>query len=146
MLALIDSKIGVRKGFIEHILIEDSLVNTIFYGACHRVSRDELIFGYNYNHFRMLIRQLSHETGVTFLGYRPYSFRRGGASWEFKLNGSTDRAFHRGRWVSLNAAKLYLTEALASVGTHLLPEGITARYADAKVKLSGFGVVGSRLL
>ena len=97
---------------------------------------------FNYVSLRALIRELSAETGVSHMGYRPYSFRRGGASWDFRKHGSLDRAFQRGRWVSLSAAKLYITEAYATVGTLALPDKILNVYPDAKCKLGVFGFGG----
>lgn len=147
VLRLINTKIGIRKGYDEFIEIEDPLVARVFFGFCRSTELDGFVFPLTYNHFRGLIRSLAVETGLVGFGYRPYSFRRGGASWDFRLHGSIDRAFHKGRWTSLNAAKLYLTEARANVGTHLFPVELHARYFAAKASLSGFvGVVGSSSL
>ena len=58
----------------------------------------------NYHEFRAIIRLLINKFDLHSLGLLPYSFRRGGASFDFRRFGSFDRAFNIRRWASYNSA------------------------------------------
>eukprot|EP00438_Fugacium_kawagutii_P007517 Skav231098 [mRNA] locus=scaffold2525:251187:253990:- [translate_table: standard] len=45
--------------------------------------------------------------------YRPYSLRRGGATFYFQHHGQLDRLLIQGRWQSSRTARLYLNEGMA---------------------------------
>ena len=45
--------------------------------------------------------------------FRPYSLRRGGATWLFQLSGSMGQALLKGRWSSTRVAKIYMSDALS---------------------------------
>lgn len=46
-------------------------------------------------------------------GFRPYSFRRGGATHLFQETGSMEVALLKGRWNSTKVAKIYLSDGLS---------------------------------
>ena len=46
-------------------------------------------------------------------GFRPYSLRRGGATFFFSKHGSLDRILLQGRWMAARTARTYLNEGLA---------------------------------
>ena len=53
-------------------------------------------------------------------GFTPYSFRKGGATYDYDTHGSLDRTMFRGRWKHLKTAKVYILSAKAlSVEIHL---------------------------
>ena len=45
--------------------------------------------------------------------FRPYSLRRGGATWWFPKHQNLDRILVQGRWSALKTARIYLNEGLA---------------------------------
>ena len=45
--------------------------------------------------------------------FRPYSLRRGGATFWFNRHGSLDRILLQGRWMAAKTARTYLNEGLA---------------------------------
>ena len=45
--------------------------------------------------------------------FRPYSLRRGGATWWFSKHQSLDRLLIQGRWAAQKTARIYLNEGLA---------------------------------
>ena len=47
--------------------------------------------------------------------FRPYSLRRGGATWYFSKYNSLDRVMVMGRWQAARTARLYLNESLATL-------------------------------
>ena len=45
--------------------------------------------------------------------FRPYSLRRGGATWIFQKTGSMEVALVKGRWSSNRVARIYISDALS---------------------------------
>ena len=69
-------------------------------------------------------RKLFSDT-VTALGledyqYRPYSLRRGGATFFFNKHGQLDRLLIQGRWQSAKTARLYINSGLAILAENQL--------------------------
>lgn len=56
----------------------------------------------------------------TFL-FRPYSLRRGGATFWFSRHGNFDKLMQLGRWQALRSARLYLNDGLAMQASLKLP-------------------------
>ena len=54
-------------------------------------------------------------------GFRPYSLRRGGATWWFSRHGSLDRILIMGRWAAPKTARIYLNDGLAVLAELKLP-------------------------
>ena len=60
--------------------------------------------------------QFSHtlnQLGFSSLDFRPYSLRRGGATFYFRQHGSFDRLLIHGRWQTSKTARIYINEGLA---------------------------------
>ncbi len=53
--------------------------------------------------------------------FRPYSLRRGGATYWFARHGAFDRLMVQGRWQSLKTARIYINEGLAVSAELKLP-------------------------
>lgn len=53
--------------------------------------------------------------------FRPYSLRRGGATFWFSKHGSLDRILLQGRWMAARTARTYLNEGLAVLAEMQLP-------------------------
>jgi len=53
--------------------------------------------------------------------FRPYSLRRGGATYWFSQHQSLDRLLISGRWASAKTARIYINEGLAMLTTMHLP-------------------------
>ena len=51
--------------------------------------------------------------GLEQFGFRPYSLRRGGATWWFSKHHSLERILIQGRWSAVKTARIYLNEGLA---------------------------------
>ena len=54
--------------------------------------------------------------------FRPYSLRRGGATFWFGRHASLDRIIALGRWAAVRAARLYINEGLALLATLKVPK------------------------
>ena len=60
-------------------------------------------------------------------GFRPYSLRRGGATFWFQRWGSLDRLMVLGRWHAVKTARIYINEGLAILAELKLPWNPTNR-------------------
>ena len=63
--------------------------------------------------WRALFSECLTSLGLESFGFRPYSLRRGGATWWFSKHQSLDRILIQGRWAALKTARIYLNEGLA---------------------------------
>ena len=54
--------------------------------------------------------------------FRPYSLRRGGATFWFAKHGSLDRILLQGRWMAAKTARTYLNEGLAVLTRIKIPQ------------------------
>ena len=56
-----------------------------------------------------------------------YSFRRGGATWDFVVAQNIEQTLLRGRWASTSTARIYLQDAAATL-SHLQITGDQKQY------------------
>ena len=74
--------------------------------------------------WRKMFNDLISVLGMDAFQYRPYSLRRGGATFYFQKHGQLDRLLVQGRWQSSKTARLYLNSGLAILAEqqlHLAP-------------------------
>ena len=60
--------------------------------------------------------------GLESFQFRPYSLRRGGATFWFSKHGSLDRLLIHGRWQAPKTARLYINNGLATLAEMKIPE------------------------
>ena len=63
--------------------------------------------------WRALFSESLNALGLSSFEYRPYSLRRGGATWWFSKHQSLDRLLIQGRWAAHRTARIYINEGLA---------------------------------
>lgn len=80
--------------------------------------------------FRSLFRKILDELDISALNLRPYSLRRGGATYEMQSHGLMERTLIRGRWKNSNVARLYICEGLAMLPR--LTMSLRAKFQVAK--------------
>eukprot|EP00438_Fugacium_kawagutii_P014624 Skav234625 [mRNA] locus=scaffold171:83113:87878:- [translate_table: standard] len=73
--------------------------------------------------WRKMFNHMLSSLELDSLEYRPYSLRRGGATFYFQRHGQLDRLLVQGRWQSSKTARIYLNDGLAIL-------------AESQVKLS----------
>ena len=89
-------------------------ISTEGQGFCSSAARWRTLFATG-------IRELHLQT----YDFRPYSLRRGGATWYFSKFGSLDRVMLMGRWQAARTARIYLNESLATLAEmHFAPQKI----------------------
>ena len=70
------------------------------------------------SHFDAYLRRFK----IQELGFRPYSMRRGGATWILQSTGSMELALLKGRWGSHRVARIYIADGLSKLPDLLLPD------------------------
>ena len=73
--------------------------------------------------WRALFNECLTALKLVDLQFRPYSLRRGGATFWFSKHHSLDRILIQGRWQTQKTARLYLNEGLAMLATMKIPRG-----------------------
>ena len=71
--------------------------------------------------WRQLFNHALEKLGVASFQFRPYSLRRGGATFFFQKHQNLDRILVQGRWHTQKSARLYLNEGLAVLAQMRLP-------------------------
>lgn len=84
--------------------------------------------------FRQLFSKILEKLHISHLSFRPYSLRRGGATWEMQSHGLMERTLIRGRWKNSNVARIYIQDGLS-----LLPR-LTMSW-DAKKSIHKYSAV-----
>ncbi len=110
---LIDTKMGQRRLAEEFVEVLDPFVARLLAIAISGRPGHEPLVPWSYPDLRRLVREFAALDNLVDVGFVPYSFRRGGASFFFRATGSFDAALQRGRWQSVKSAKIYINEARA---------------------------------
>lgn len=71
--------------------------------------------------WRSLFNQALEALDLQCFSFRPYSLRRGGATWWFNRHHSLDQILVQGRWQAAKTARIYLNDGLAVLAELQLP-------------------------
>jgi len=107
-----NSKSAQRTGNVEMVHINrPALVK-----YCHILTRgkaaSERLVPSSAAHFRRVFAVAVSTAGLNAQRFKPYSLRRGGATFHFRKFKSLDRTMEVGRWSELKTARVYINTAL----------------------------------
>ena len=71
--------------------------------------------------WRTLFKTAVAALEITLFEFRPYSLRRGGATFWFAKHGSFDKLLISGRWQAAKTARIYINEGMAALADLKLP-------------------------
>ncbi len=71
--------------------------------------------------WRSEFAKILHALNLEQFQFRPYSLRRGGATFWFSKHGSFDRLLVQGRWQAPRTARIYINEGLAVLAEMKVP-------------------------
>lgn len=71
--------------------------------------------------WRSLFSECLEALQLSQFQFRPYSLRRGGATWWFQKHQSLDRILVQGRWAAPKTARIYLNEGLEMLARMQFP-------------------------
>ena len=114
------TKGGKRTGAAESVILaHDMLLPSLLHWMRKAKSGDPLTA--SPGKWRKLFNDSLAALQVTSFGFRPYSLRRGGATWWFSRHHSLDRILLQGRWQAAKTARVYINEGLAVLAELQLP-------------------------
>ena len=106
------TKIGQQRGTQEMVTFNEPLVGHLLQLAAAGRS-PALPYIDSVANFRSAFAEGCSQLGPTQLGFRPYSLRRGGASYDFLAFGDISRTLWRGRWSGCAVGRVYVQEGVA---------------------------------
>jgi integrase len=111
VLTLPCTKIGQRKGSVEHVEIFEAMVGRLLSLLVARPFPETVLLPFGPFRYRDAFLRMTKIVGIEHIGFTPYSFRRCGASHVFSVFRSFERTMSRGRWAALRTARIYVQEA-----------------------------------
>eukprot|EP00438_Fugacium_kawagutii_P022174 Skav235069 [mRNA] locus=scaffold3466:36062:45450:- [translate_table: standard] len=124
VLSLKSSKSGLRTGTEEAVAVRDSLTLQLLHTLVTVRSPypGDKLWPHSGQHFRTIFANYLHYFQLEALAFKPYSLRRGGATFLLQCGLPIETILVRGRWRSLNVARLYLEDGLAQLPALRLSE------------------------
>ena len=80
--------------------------------------------------WRALFTKAIEALKLNDLHFRPYSLRRGGATFWFNQHGSFDKLLAQGRWAAARTARVYLNDGLAQLADMSLSNSVLIPYVN----------------
>jgi len=106
----------------ESMHLVDARLCSIIERALRGRKRDDLIYTRSRQCFRDDFHSLINILMLNDMGFSPYSLRRGGATYFFVASKSFDATVHRGRWLDITTARIYISDSQAHLIRLELPE------------------------
>lgn len=120
VIALGLTKAGRRQGAAESVTIGVESV-TRFLWAWKQSASQHANLCQSPQQWRRMFSETLEALNFQEFSFRPYSLRRGGATFWFQMHGSLDRLLIAGRWSAQKTARIYLNEGLAVLAELTLP-------------------------
>ena len=120
LLSLGLTKSGKRAGAAESVVLgHDVVVNVL--KRWMFLSKPEQRLSYSPAVWRKTFNDGLAALKLQDYHFRPYSLRRGGATWWFTKHHSLDQILLQGRWAAAKTARIYLNEGLAVLAELQIP-------------------------
>lgn len=117
LVSLPSSKSGIRNNSRESVSIHDPTTLEVARAMVELRTQQGIFnnpcWGKSGSAFRDLFKRILLELDVGELGFRPYSLRRGGATYEMQSHGLMEKTLLRGRWKNSNIARIYICDGLS---------------------------------
>lgn len=123
IISLRATKSGQRTSTLEAVAVRDSLTLQLLAALQVTVASapGNKLWPHSGQAFRNLFRQYCSFFRVAHLLFKPYSLRRGGATYLLQEGVPMEAILIRGRWKSVQVARLYLQDALALLPSLRIP-------------------------
>ena len=120
VVALPLTKMGQRRGAQEQVTIDDPVATFWVSLRAGQVPEGQLT-NVSTAQYRTCLQKALAQLHLAEHGFRPYSLRRGGATWDFMQHQDLKRTMHRGHWRDLKTAQIYITEGAAIAAQQHFP-------------------------
>ena len=117
IISLFDTKTGKRDNVSEMVsFFDDFTYETLLaFQDFRRTHKTFLtpIWSFSGQHFRDQFKRYLKKFDLLQHNFRPYSLRRGGATYVFQQTGSMEVALLKGRWGSSRVARIYIADGVS---------------------------------
>ena len=117
------TKSGKRQGAAESVTLTEKSVLRILWLWKQSVNPHDFLTSKPHA-WRSMFSDCLAALKLETWGFRPYSLRRGGATFLFTKCGSLDRVLLAGRWTAIKTAKIYLNSGLAMLADIQIPRAL----------------------
>ena len=123
VLSLSASKSGIRTGAKEAVALRDKVTLQLLdaFWTCQRHFPGQRLWPFTAQRFREVFRSHLQFFRLCHFEYKPYSLRRGGATFLLQCGVPLEAILLRGRWKSISVGRLYLTDGLAQIPSLRIP-------------------------
>lgn len=119
IVSLHNTKTGQKDNVSEMVQFDDGMTLEVLRAVIAMDKADNFAQTPLWRHSAQLFRTYFKKYCIRFHllrhKFRPYSLRRGGATWLFQSSGSMELALLKGRWSSNRVARIYISDALSYV-------------------------------
>ena len=138
------TKTSTRKNAREFVSVEDPFVVLVLRLYCSAFdaagfSESCCLFDFADSFTELLVTSAT-SCGLAILGLQPYSFRRGGATFDFEVFRSFDRLCERGRWLHQKNARIYIEDAVAARARQKVDTLTREALKEARICLAFFAL------
>ena len=120
LVRLRETKAGFRQGVHQTVVVEEPIVLACLRFLCRGLQPGARLVPVREAAFRRLFSHVAQCVGLLQLGVKPYSMRRGGATFLWQATMSYDAVAHRGRWASIPTCRRYVEDAACHLASMLL--------------------------
>ena len=110
-LALPRSKGVSRHGGVEGVAVDDALLVRLLRLVTADCNAGDFVIKLTAPQYRTIFDAAVAAVGLPAT-FKPYSLRRGGATWHFRLHGKMSVTMEVGRWSNMRTARTYVNTAL----------------------------------
>ena len=106
------TKSGLRHNTEESVVIADPSIARFVEHMLQHLRPEDCILQSSVSNFRFVFNSLLDGLGVRHLGFKPYSLRRGGATYFYQKYKNMPAALEIGRWRDTQTARIYITQGV----------------------------------
>jgi integrase len=120
VITLRETKTSQKAGGSESVVADNAKLVRRLWQLCQGRHVGDKLFAFDVHHFRRMFNQCLVVLELKGMNYTPYSLRRGGATWHFRIFGRMDATMVRGRWSAARSARIYINDGVAELARHSL--------------------------
>ena len=121
------TKSGKRRGEPESVVLRDDMAVLALAMAVEELQPGDHLVEVTPAVFRARFADDVKSLGLSAEDYKPYSFRRGGATHRFRCGDSMSSIAERGRWAHLATCRIYINDAVGELTRITMPKSIERR-------------------
>ena len=129
------TKSGQRRGEPESVVVREPRAVLALAMAVEGMQPGDYLIDVTPPVFRARFAEDVRALGLSSEEYRPYSFRRGGATHRFRSGDSMAAIAEQGRWAHLATCRIYVNDAVAEMTRLTMPKSIGRKISSLAEEL-----------